>query len=101
VQEEVTYGITSLGWQEADAAQVEALWRGHWGIETKVHYVRDVSMGEDAGQIRVGHAPHALAAVRNGLLTVLRSIGVTNIADALRHYAASLPETFALIGVPL
>jgi predicted transposase YbfD/YdcC len=101
VQAEVTYGITSLGWQEADAAQVEALWRGHWGIENKVHYVRDVSMGEDAGQIRVGNAPQALAAFRNGLLTVLRSIGVTNIADALRHYAASLPETFALIGVPL
>ena len=101
VQEEVTYGITRLGWQEAHAAQVEALWRGHWGLENKVHDVRDVSMGEDAGQIRVGNAPQALAAFRNGLLTVLRSIGVTNIADALRHYAASLPETFALIGVPL
>lgn len=101
VSEETSYGITSLAWHEANVAQVEALWRGHWGIENKVHYVRDVSMGEDAGQIRVGHAPQALAALRNGLLTLLRSTGVTNIADALRHYAASLPDTFALIGVPL
>ncbi len=101
VQEEVTYGITSLGWQEASAAQVEALWRGHWGIENKVHYVHDVTLGEDAGQMRVGQAPQALAALRNGLLTLLRSTGVTNIADAIRHYAASVSETLALIGVPL
>ncbi len=101
VQEEVTSGITSLGWQEARAAQVEALWRGHWGIENKGHYVRDVTLGEDAGQMRVGQAPQALAALRNGLLTRLRSSGVRNIADAIRHYAASVPETLALIGVPL
>jgi predicted transposase YbfD/YdcC len=101
VSEEVRYGIASLSWQEASAAQIEALWRGHWGIENKVHYVRDVSMGEDAGQVRMGQAPQALAALRNGLLTLLRSSGVTNIADALRHYAASLPDTLAFIGVPL
>jgi len=101
VSEKVSYGVTSLRWQEANAAQVEALWRGHWGIENKVHYVRDVSLGEDAGQIRVGDAPQALAALRNGLLTLLRSTGVTNIADALRHYAASVHDTLAFIGVPL
>jgi predicted transposase YbfD/YdcC len=98
VSEEVTYGVTSLGWQEADAALVEALWRGHWGIENKVHYVRDVTFGEDASRIHVGQAPQALAALRNGLLTLLRSTGVTNIADAVRSYAASLPETFVLLG---
>jgi predicted transposase YbfD/YdcC len=101
VREEVTYGMSSVGWAEAGAAQVEALWRGHWGIENTVHYVRDVRMGEDAGQIHVGQAPHALAALRNGLLPLLRSTGVTHIADALRSYAASLEETLALIGVPL
>jgi predicted transposase YbfD/YdcC len=85
VSTKVTYGVASLSWQEAGAAQVEALWRGHWGIENQVHYVRDVSLGEDAGQTRMGQAPQALAALRNGLLTLLRSNGVTNIADALRH----------------
>jgi predicted transposase YbfD/YdcC len=100
VSEAVSYGIASLGWQEARAAQVEGLWRGHWGIENTVHYVRDVTMGEDASQIRVGHAPQALAALRNGLITLLRSTGVTNIADALRQYGASIQETLALIGVP-
>jgi hypothetical protein len=93
--------MTSLGWQEARAAQLEARWRGHWSIENKVHYVRDVTLQEDAGHMHVGNAPHALAALRNGLLSLLRSKGVTNIADALRHYGASLQQAFERIGVPL
>jgi predicted transposase YbfD/YdcC len=100
VSREVTYGITSLRVQEASAAQLEGLWRGHWTIENKVHYVRDVTLGEDAGQVRRGAAPQALAALRNGILSLLRWKGATNIADALRHYGASLHRTFALIGVP-
>ena len=100
VSEEVSYGITSLGWQEAGAAEVEALWRGHWGIENKVHYVRDVTLGEDAGQVHVGQAPHALAALRNGILNLLRNQGVASIADALRHYGASVHRAFELIGIP-
>lgn len=100
VSEAVTYGITSLGWQEASPAQVEELWRGHWRIENRVHYIRNVTLAEDAGQMRVGQAPQALAALRNGILNVLRGRGVTNIADALRHYGAALPRVFALIGVP-
>ncbi len=97
---EVTYGITSLSVQDASAAQVEALWRGHWSIENKVHYVRDVTLGEDAGQIHRGSAPHALAALRNGVLSLFRSQGVTNIADGVRHYGAAPRRICALIGLP-
>lgn len=88
VQEEATYGITSLPPARASAAVVEGFWRGHWAIEHRVHRVRDATMGEDASQVRVGHAPHALAALRNGVLSVLRALGWTNVADALRHYGA-------------
>jgi hypothetical protein len=56
-------------------------------------------MGEDAGQASRGSTPQALAALRNGLLTLLRWRGWTNIADALRTYAASLAEALKLIGV--
>ena len=92
IGEEVTYGVTSLPPCSASAAQLEALWRGHWTIENRVHRVRDVTWGEDAGQLRVGHAPHALAALRNGLLSVLRALGWTQIADATRHYGAFAPR---------
>ncbi len=101
VSREVTYGVTSLAPEEASAEEMEGLWRGHWGIENKVHYVRDETMGEDRGQMRRGQAAQALAALRNGLLSLLRSQGVTRIADALRHHGSSVEEALALIGVAL
>jgi predicted transposase YbfD/YdcC len=44
---EVSYAITSLAPNEAQAKQLEQLWRGHWTIENRKHYVRDVTMGGD------------------------------------------------------
>jgi predicted transposase YbfD/YdcC len=101
VSREVTYGITSLRPEQASAEELEELWRGHWGIENKVHYVRDETMGEDRGQMRRGNAAQALAALRNGLLSLLRSQGVTQIADALRHHGSSVEAALALIGFAL
>ena len=101
LSEAVTYGITSLGWQQADAEQLEKLWRGHWAIENRVHYVRDVSMGEDAGSIWSGSAPQALAAMRNSLLGLMRAQGWDNMADALRHYGAHVQNAFSLVTCPL
>jgi predicted transposase YbfD/YdcC len=98
--EDVTYGVTSLHPSAATAAQVEALWRGHWTIENRVHYVRDVTWGEDAGQVRRGHAPQALAVLRNGLLSLLRALGWTQIADATRHYGAYAQRAIALLSSP-
>jgi predicted transposase YbfD/YdcC len=97
ITEEVTYGVTSLPPDAATVAQVEALWRGHWTIENRVHRVRDVTWGEDAGQVRRGHAPQALAALRNGLLSLLRALGWTQIADATRHYGAFAHRAIALL----
>jgi predicted transposase YbfD/YdcC len=97
IEEEVTYGVTSLPPQDASAAQVEALWRGHWTIENRVHYVRDVTWGEDASQVRAGHAPHALAALRNGLLSLVRACGWTQIADATRHCGAFAHRAIQLL----
>ena len=93
----VSYGITSLSVAQASAAELEALWRGHWTIENQVHYVRDETFGEDRGQVHTGSAPEALAALRNSVLSLLRWQGWTNIADALREYAASVPKVFGLI----
>jgi predicted transposase YbfD/YdcC len=100
IGEEVTYGVTSLPPAAATAAEVEALWRGHWTIENRVHRVRDVTMGEDAGQVRVGRAPQALAALRNGLLSLLRALGWTQLADAIRHYGAFAHRAVHLLTTP-
>lgn len=94
----VTYGITSVPFAEVDAQQVEGVWRRHWTIENRKHYVRDVTLGEDRNQMHTGHAPQVLAALRNGLIDLWRSHGWTNIADAVRTYAASVPRTLVFIG---
>jgi len=100
VSSETTYGITSLGRDLALPVHLEAFWRGHWTIENKVHYVRDETLHEDRGQTHTGSAPQALAALRNGIISLLRYRGWNNIAEALRHYGASVQQTLQLIGWP-
>jgi predicted transposase YbfD/YdcC len=101
IQEAVMLGITSVPFHAHRVRQLAGYWRGHWSIENRVHYVRDVTLGEDRGQARTGATAQALAALRNAILTRLRHLGWTNIADALRHYAAAPIEALALIGVPV
>ena len=73
--------------------------RGHWGIENRSHYVRDVTFGEDASQIQKGHAPQILAGLRNGLIAAMRAEGVKNIAAALRQNAFKVPHLLAKLGI--
>jgi len=100
-REEWAYALTSLPPAQADAARLERLWRGHWQIENGLHYVRDVTMGEDACQVRSGHAPANFAACRNATLNLLRQAGVTNVAAALRRHAMYPREALALLGLYL
>ncbi len=97
----VTEAVTSLAAAEATPEQLAALWRGHWAIENRRHYVRDVTLGEEACQLHVGAAPQALAAIRNGLISLLRHAGWRNIAAGLRHYSGAVTDALQLIGVPI
>ena len=89
---EVQYLITSVPRGRADAATLLGWARGHWGIENRLHYVRDVTMGEDANRTRSGSGPQVLAALRNLAVSKLRLDGVTNIAAALRRNAARVRD---------
>jgi predicted transposase YbfD/YdcC len=96
---EVVYGITSLGSDVATARQLLTFTRQHWHIENKSHWVRDVTFDEDRSQVRVGNLPHVMATLRNTVITLLRTTGATNIAKALRLYAARPDDALALIGL--
>ena len=96
---EWAYALTSLPPEQADPSRLERLWRGHWQIENGLHYVRDVTLGEDACQVRSGHAPANLTACRNAALNLLRRAGVTNVAAALRRHAMYPREALALLGL--
>jgi predicted transposase YbfD/YdcC len=101
VTREVSYGLTSLSPSRADARALEALWRGHWTIENRVHYVRDVTFGEDRGHAAAGATARALASVRNALLYLFRQAGWRLVPDALAHYGASLRRAFSLVGLTI
>ncbi len=82
---EVAYAVSSLWPHEAEPRRLLELNRGHWGIENRLHYVRDVTLGEDGSQVRTGSAPQVMAAMRNATIGLLRMAGAANIAAALRR----------------
>jgi predicted transposase YbfD/YdcC len=81
------YAVTSLPARHAQPAQLADWIRGHWKIENQLHWVRDVTFGEDLSQARTGTGPHVMASLRNLALSILRLAGHTCIARALRHIA--------------
>jgi Transposase DDE domain len=91
--------ITSVPRERADAATLLGWMRGHWGIENRLHYVRDVTMGEDANRTRSGSGPQVLAALRNLAITKLRFDEVTNIAAGLRRNAARVRDLFVSLRI--
>lgn len=99
VTTEARYFITSVPRRVAGAEELLRWSRGHWTIENRSHYVRDVVLGEDASRIRKGSAPEVMAALRNLAIGFLRSTGVKNIAEAVRRNAARVGDLFTNLGI--
>ena len=85
---ETVYLITDMVSQQAAPEAVARYGRGHWGVENKIHYVRDVTFGEDAARIRTGHGPQNTSTLRSVAINFLRWTGAS-IADAKRRLALS------------
>jgi len=78
-------GVTSLSAREAAPEHIAAYVRGHWAIENKVHWVRDVTFREDASQVRTGSRPRIMATLRNLAIGLIRQAGYTKIAATIRR----------------
>ena len=94
---ETVCAVTSLSPERASAERLLTISRGHWQIENRLHWVRDMSLGEDACRVRTGEAPEILAAIRNSVLWLLRSSGLNEIAATLRRHAAKPLEAVRLV----
>jgi predicted transposase YbfD/YdcC len=92
---EVVYLITSD--RDADPAALAAWVRGHWEIENRLHWVRDVTYQEDRSLVRTGNAPRVMASLRSLAISLLRLAGQTNIAAANRHHARDPQQTLQLL----
>ena len=99
---ETVYGITSLESQRANPERLLDASRGHWCIENRLHYVRDVTFDEDRSRVRRGAGAQVMASIRNLALSVLRIAGARYIPTALRWCARTDDHfVFRLIGVRL
>ena len=99
IAREVRYFITSVPRSRAGADQLLRWARGHWSVENRSHYVRDVTFGEDASRIRKGSGPQVMAALRNAAIGFLRTTGATNIAESLRRNASRVGDLFTKLGI--
>jgi len=78
-------GVTSLSAREAAPEHLAAYVRGHWAIENKIHWVRDVTFREDSSQIKTGSRPRIMATLRNLAIGLIRQAGHTKIAATIRR----------------
>ena len=92
---EVVYLITSD--HSADPATLAAWVRGHWEIENRLHWVRDVTYQEDRSLVRTGNAPRVMASLRSLAISLLRIGRHSNIAAANRHHARDPQRTLQLL----
>ena len=96
-REEWVYGFTNLPRSKASAKRLLELNQRHWSIENRLHYRRDVTLGEDASQIRVKGAPQTVAALNGGVLALMDWLGVSNVASQMRHFDAHPLEALRLL----
>jgi predicted transposase YbfD/YdcC len=90
ISREERYGITSAPVNLAPASRLLTVVRGHWQIENGLHYRRDVTLQEDASQLRRGHAPQVIASLNNTICGLAAQLGVCNLAALQRSLAAAL-----------
>lgn len=92
---ETRYGITSLPPSSANAARLLDITRAEWGIENGMHYRRDVTLQEDACQLRRGDGPQVLAAIHNVVIGLVAQQGLSNLAAAQRAFAYAFDHLLA------
>lgn len=98
IRQQTVYGITSLSAQQADAMRLITITRGHWGIENRAHWVRDVTFGEDHSQVRKGNLPQMMAALRNCVINLFRWHYIRYIPDGFDFFAARPFDALDAIG---
>lgn len=95
VSTETTYYISSRVGDTAYA--LGGLIRGHWGIENRLHWVKDVQQNEDANRIRGENAPSNISLLKTWVLSLFRINGYDSIKNATIRFANKIPQLMALM----
>lgn len=82
-----------LGARLSAAAFARAV-RAHWGIENRVHWVLDVTFGEDACRVRTGHGAQNFAVLRQLALNLLRRDRARRDSLPTKRFTAALDDAY-------
>jgi predicted transposase YbfD/YdcC len=91
---ETRYYISSALLTAARAAEAV---RSHWAIENRLHWVLDVTFGDDQSRLRKGHGARNMAVVRHFAINLLRTVQDKLSLRLRRKRAAWQPEYLAAI----
>jgi len=89
---QIVYGLCNLSLKQAPARRMLDLNRSHWGIENRLHWRRDVTLGEDGCQTRTGAAPGILARLNSAILSLMDRLGVHNVSSQARFFDAHVDQ---------
>src|SRR6266576_398901 len=93
----IRYGMTNVPREKANAEQILKWRQNHWRIENCSHYRRDVTLGEDACQVRINKAPEVLAAINGAILALMDFLGIKNLSKQLKYYCAYPKQAIQLL----
>lgn len=98
---ETVYGLTSLSPKVAPPQRLIHFIRQYWQIENRLHWRRDVTLGEDGCTVSRGQTPQVLAALNNVILALVDRLGVSNLAEQQRIFEAQPQLALDLILHPV
>jgi len=94
---EFVFAITNVPTRKMTAKKLAGAVRGHWGIENRAHWVRDVTFDEDRSRVRTNSGPQVMTTLRNLAISLHRLSGATNIAAAVRGCCQRSHRAFELL----
>jgi predicted transposase YbfD/YdcC len=97
---EVVYGVSSLSKDKAGAERLLELNRGHWEIENRLFWVRDVTFDEDRSRVRKKNGTEIMSSLRNLAISLIRiKRDFRYIPSALRHFSMHIDKAMMLLGI--
>jgi predicted transposase YbfD/YdcC len=91
---ETRYYISSAVLSATRAAEAV---RSHWAIENSLHWVLDVTFGDDQSRLRTGHGAKNMAVVRHFAINLVRTVNDKRSIRLRRKRATWQPDYLAKI----
>lgn len=94
---EVVYGWTTLSQKRCSPERLSQVIRAHWAVENRLHWRRDVTLGEDGCGVRFPPVAQMLAVLNTVVLSLMDLHQIPNVARQRRRFASHPDEALAWV----